>query len=368
MANKTAIPYFDFQLAPEDLKEQWRKAVIEEIEEFDFIRGTSVTRFENSWAEFVGTKYALGVGNGYDGLVLALRALNLEPGFTVVVPAHTFIATWNAVHFAGGKPVGIDVDINGNLDLKKLEELNFIPDVVIPVHMHGRMIDMHRLCAWANLNNVKVIEDASQAHGAKLHGIAAGAWSEISVFSLYPSKNLGAFGDAGVICTNNFDTFSKLQSLGNYGSVIGNKYKHDLIGINSRLDSIQARLLSVNLNHLESWNNRRKEIASIYLSGINNDSRLTLPTPGGDENVWHHFPIRHSERDRLQLNLYDHQIKTEIHYPYAAGEEFTKLMKQTTSFPLAAEISNSTLSLPISPWHTNSQINRVIECINAFNS
>ena len=360
------VPFFDFNLAPDQLKDDWKNALAHGFESFDFILGPSVSNFESAWANFIGTQFSIGVGNGFDGLVLALKSLELPIGFTVAVPAHTFIASWSAVHFAGGIPIGVDVNSEGLLDLDQLENLVDIPDVVMPVHMHGRMVDMARLCEWAKRNKVVVIEDASQAHGAALSSISAGAWGDISVFSLYPSKNLGAFGDAGVICTSFAEIARNVRLLRNYGASEENKYIHQILGMNSRLDTLQAEILLVNLTHLPHWNERRREIAGIYLEKLKPNSQMVLPRRGGDEMVWHHFAIRHERRDELQLYLTNRGIQTQIHYPQSAGKEFTSLSGLSHSYKIAEVIARETLSLPISPWHTNSHIEAVIQQVNAF--
>ncbi len=362
------VPYFDFTLAPEELKSQWRAALLESLENHDHILGQPVSDFETKWANFIGSDYGIGVGNGFDGLVLALRALGLTNGFKVAVPAHTFIASWNSVHFAGGIPVGIDVDSDGLIDLNQLENLQSPPDVVMPVHMHGRMVNMHRLRAWAELKNVIVLEDASQAHGAVYMERYAGSWGDVSVFSLYPTKNLGAFGDAGIVCTNRSDIAERIRSLRNYGASETNKYFHQRIGLNSRLDSIQARILLVNLQNLHAWNQRRREIANIYMEGLRSTSYMTLPTLGKEEIVWHHFAIMHDERDELKSYLKSRKIESEIHYPHSAGIEYGNFHGQIKNYKMAETIAKKILSLPISPWHSDSQIEFTIKAINEFHA
>lgn len=361
------VPYFDFDAAPNEIKNHWRAALLESFHSFDFILGPSVSKFEIEWAKLIGSKYSIGVGNGFDGLVLALRSLELDEGFKVAVPAHTFIASWNAVHYAGGTPVGVDVDDDGLIDLDQLESLENPPDVVMPVHMHGRMVNMNRLCEWACANNIRVIEDASQAHGARSEGTYAGSWGDISVFSLYPSKNLGAFGDAGVISTNRQDIADRVRSLRNYGASDTNKYDHQILGSNSRLDSLQAQILLVNLQYLQAWNTRRREIANRYLNALKQTSQMELPKNGGDEIVWHHFAIRHKKRDQLKKHLKENNVETEIHYPNAAGSEYGKFYDTNETYQQAEYIANHTLSLPMSPWHSNEQIDFTIKVINEFN-
>jgi dTDP-3-amino-3,4,6-trideoxy-alpha-D-glucose transaminase len=361
------VPYFDFKLAPDELKRDWRNSLIQVMDSYDLVLGSKVSEFESAWANYINVKFAVGVGNGLDGLVLALKALGLKKGFKVAVPAHTFIASWSAIHFAGGVPVGVDVDSDGLLNLDLLEKMKDVPEVVMPVHMHGRMVDMARLCAWANKNKSRIVEDASQSHGASLHGTSAGAWGDVSVFSLYPSKNLGAFGDAGVVCTSEENIAISLRQLRNYGASESNKYFHEVLGSNSRLDTIQAGILLVNINHLVSWNERRREISERYLSGLVENSDMTLPRGGGSEMVWHHFAIWHQKRANLIGFLNQRKIETQIHYPRSAGIEFDSFLSQKSEYKNAEKIASQTLSLPISPWHSQTHIDTVIEAINEFN-
>jgi dTDP-4-amino-4,6-dideoxygalactose transaminase len=298
-------------------------------------------------------------------LVIALKALGVVEGDLVAVPAHTFIATWNAVLLVGATPVGIDVDRYGLMNLDELESFPRKLKAVVPVHMHGMMVDMLRLQKWAVEKNVKVIEDASQAHLASLAGKYAGNWSDIGVFSLYPSKNLGALGDAGITTTNSALYADAIKSYSNYGASTQDKYLHESFGVNSRLDSMQAAFLSTNLQHLAAWNDRRKSLAEIYLNHLETSEKLNFMNSGEIPSIWHHFPVLTPHRSLIQAELRKSEIQTEIHYPNLAALEYQNITNAAKiKFPRGEEIANKILSLPISPWHSEAQILHVCEELN----
>ena len=361
------IPFFSFKMAPQELKDKWLQATSNVMNEGVFIQGESLELFENNWAEMNETQYATGVGNGFDGLVIALRALGIGVGDKVAVPAHAFFACWLAIHEVGAIPVGIEVDDNGLLCLDSLESLNTQIRAVMPVHMHGAMVDMQRLCKWAKNAGVSIIEDASQAHMAYSEGKYAGTWGHIGVFSLYPTKNLGALGDAGVILTSDQKLHENVRMQSNYGATRKSKYQHEIFGRNSRLDEIQAALLNVNLSYLSNWNQARARIAGQYIDGLNNLEGIQLLNSKVADSVWHHFPILIESRNELKENLFENGIATDMHYPILASSEYEKLTNQPSgTFPTANSISRTTLSLPISPWHTEIQIEYTIERIQFF--
>jgi len=358
------VPFFSFSNAPRKLKTQWKKSLIDVVNRGIFIQGPEVKNFELAWAEKLKVKYSIGVSNGQDGLILALKALGIGEGDYVAVPAHTFIAVHNAVLSVGAHPHSIDVDGSGllNIELLKKSEQNF--KAIIVVHMHGQMVNMREVAFWAKKLQVLVIEDCSQAHLAMQDNIYAGAWGDVGVFSLYPTKNLGAFGDAGIIVTNDSSLATSIKLLSNYGSSPENKYKHDTFGLNYRLDEIQASVLNINLKYLVSWNLRRKQIAEFYLKNLNLE--LIKPLNSNlDSSVWHHFCVLVESRDDLKQQLSKFGITTDIHYPYLAAKEvegYAQSMK--TSYPVAENIAKKTLSLPISPWHNDREIEFVVDKVN----
>lgn len=363
------VPFFSLVKAPDSMKAEWTSAVKLVIESGQFIGGPHVREFEEKWAASVGVKHAIGVGNGLDGLVVALRALGVGPGDTVAVPAHTFIATWNAVKLVNATPIGIDVDELGLMNLDILESLDIEVKCVIPVHMHGAMVDMKRLSAWAKTNKVLIVEDASQAHLAKSGEFKAGQVADMGVFSLYPTKNLGALGDAGVVVTDSDELALTVRSYTNYGASTNDKYFHEAFGVNSRLDSIQAAVLNVNLNYLNQWNNRRRAIAQLYIEKLEENSRVKILNKQPDSSVWHHFPITSNVRNEMMLYLKSNGITGEIHYPRTAAEEYFEITGHSPiDFPRAQNLAKSIISLPISPWHTDDEIQQVCGVVNQFSS
>ena len=356
------VPFFSYDLAPKNLKHEWLEVIESEISIGKFIKGQSVHNFENSWASALGAKKAVGVGNGLDGLTLALRALGLGHGARVALPAHTFIATWLAVHNVGAIPIGIDVDESGQLDLDELFLMSPIPDAVIPVHMHGNILNMHRLITWATEHSVKVIEDASQAHLLVKDGKHAGTWGDCGVFSLYPTKNLGSLGDAGIIVSNDLDLIERISVLANYGSDPDDKYSHSQLGYNSRMDTIQAAVLNVNLKYLLEWNSQRAVIGMMYRNFMN---QLGITHLHSEFNsVFHHFVILSNNRGSLQNFLRLQGVDTEVHYPNLAAHEYASLtFGKKYDYTGAEKIANCGLSLPISQWHSVAQIEFVLEII-----
>ena len=358
------VDFFSFKDAPDSLREEWKAATLEVINSGQFIGGPFVNNFEAEWAKYLGAEHAIGVGNGYDAIVVALKILGIGEGDLVAVPSHTFVATWLAVGAVGATPVGIDCNDSGlmNLELLELNESKF--SAVIPVHMHGQMVDMPRLIAWAKSNGVKVVEDCAQAHGASIEGKLAGTWGDFGAFSFYPTKNLGALGDAGALVTNDSLLASDARSYVNYGSVPGNKYEYQFNGINSRLDPIQAAVLSVNLRYLDSWNTRRKEIAEIYTNRLQSLGIKILKM--ASESVYHHFIIESENRDKTRALLDSMGVKTEIHYPECADVSYGKFKTHyvTGEIENALLLSRKTLSLPISPWMSDESLDFVINSLS----
>ena len=358
------VPYFAVSQAPEALKRYWLTSIEACINTGVFIGGPIVDEFEAEWTKKIDASFSVGVSNGLDGLKIALTVLGISEGMRVAVPAHTFIATWLAVQAVGATPIGVDVNRNGLIDLAYLDSLGMKMDAIIPVHMHGAMVDMPRLMSWATNHGVKVIEDASQAHGAALDGKYAGTWGDSGVFSLYPTKNLGALGDAGLMVFKDENLALKAKSLRNYGARLGYKYEYQEIGMNCRLDPIQASILLVNISFLEEWNAKRIELGCIYDKYL--DQTITRLQPTENNSVRHHFPILVSNVAEVRTFLSSKQIETERHYPKTAASIYENLSgrKNQAKFPISETIAKFSLSLPISPWHTTAQINYVVENIN----
>ena len=357
------IDFFTFKAAPRELYMEWNTAISEVVDSGQFIGGPIVEKFETEWSRYLNINHAIGVGNGFDAIVAALRVLGIGAGDFVAVPSHTFVATWLAVGAVGATPIGIDCDNKGLMDLDLLQDLKLRLSAVIPVHMHGQMVDMPRLVEWAGRNEVKVIEDCAQAHGAHIGGKHAGTWGDFGAFSFYPSKNLGALGDGGALVTNNQNWASKARSFVNYGSSIGNKYIYEINGINSRLDPIQAAVLSVNLKYLDSWNLHRKKIAQRYSEFFSSHGIPSFQASAG--SVFHHFITLSSNREMIRKILLAHGIKTEIHYPECARKSFTKFNydSEISTSHNAERIASQSLSLPISQWMAEKEVDYVLEVI-----
>lgn len=353
------IPYFTFVGAPNNILNEWTKSIQSVIAEGKFVLGDPVHKFELEWAEFLGVNHAVGVANGFDALVLSLKTLGIGAGDIVAVPSHTFAATWFAVDAVGAMPFGIDCGADGLMDLDILESLEIQFTAVIPVHMHGQLVEMSRVQKWAQKNGVHIIEDCAQAHGAEINGKKAGSWGAISAYSFYPTKNLGALGDAGAIVTNNDDYAERARLLSNYGCSRSRKYQYREIGINSRLDSIQAALLSVNLGHLKEWNQARKEIAKIYDQVCDNAGIRYLRQNEG--SVYHHYLIFSNNRDKTIKELLKLGIQTDIHYPEPAEKTFLRIKNRNfeNCCPKAMDFTASVISIPLYPWISDENIEYV---------
>ena len=334
-----------------------------------YIGGFEVESFEREFAAYCQTKYCVGVGNGLDGLSLTLKACGIGAGDEVIVPANTFIGTWLAVSSTGAKPVPIEPDrITYNIDPEAIKAaITPFTRAIIPVHLYGQPADMDRILEFASRYRLTVIEDAAQAHGARYKGRLAGSLAHAAMFSFYPAKNLGAFGDAGAVVTDEEDIAKKIRKLGNYGSEL--KYQHTTKGFNSRLDPIQAAFLRVKLKYLDNWNARRKEIADYYLTGLQNIKEVTLPCyPKWTEPCWHLFVIRHPHRNSLQKYLAEKGIDTLIHYPVAPhlSGAYADDYKDPPKLPITEVLAETVLSLPMGPHLSNEQVSYVIEAVRSF--
>lgn len=342
-----------------------------------YIGGKELQQFEADFAEYCGTKFCVGVANGLDALTLTLRAWRelgkLALGDEVIVPANTYIASILAITENGLVPVLVEPDEKSfNLHPSKIEAL-ITPKtrVIMAVHLYGQLADMPVITAIAKKHNLLVLEDSAQAHGAQTNNKKAGNWGDASGFSFYPGKNLGALGDAGAITTNDPDLVEVLKALRNYGS--HEKYKNIMLGVNSRLDEIQAAMLGVKLKHLDKEAQARKKIADAYMRSIRN-SHISLPLPYETdvltftEHAWHLFVVRSAHRDKLQQHLAENGVQTLIHYPIPPHQQeaYKNYDFSSQSFPVTELIHNEILSLPISPVMTHEQAMKVIEVCNSF--
>lgn len=373
------IPFLDLKAINAQYREELIGACTRVIDSGWYITGNELTKFEQEFANYCGTKHAIGVANGLDALILTLRAWKelgkLKEGDEVIVPANTYIASILAITENRLTPVLVEPDeLTYNLS-PGLVEKAITPKTraILPVHLYGQLADMPAIMAIAKRHNLLVLEDSAQAHGASIDGKKAGNWGDASGFSFYPGKNLGALGDAGAITTNDDELAETLLALRNYGS--HEKYKNLYQGVNSRLDEIQAAMLSVKLKHLDAEIVQRRKVASTYLKGIKNPA-IILPIKNSTLNikhcassVWHVFVIRCKQRDALQQHLAEQGIQTLIHYPTPPHHQQAYKNNQAWSnanYPITEAIHNEVLSLPISPVMTDEQVQEVIEAVNSF--
>jgi dTDP-4-amino-4,6-dideoxygalactose transaminase len=380
------VPFLELRPTYLELKDEFDAAYHRVMDSGWYLLGRELEAFEAEFARYCGVKHCLGVGNGLDAIHLILRGYDIGLGDEVIVPSHTFIATWLGVTFAGATPVPVEVNPQTyNLD-PNLIEAAITPrtKAILPVHLYGQTADMDPIMAIARKHGLKVVEDAAQAQGARYKGRRAGYLGDAAAFSFYPGKNLGAFSDAGAVTTNDPQLADRLSRLRNYGSKV--KYQHEEAGLNSRMDELQAAFLRVKLHHLDEWNQRRAKVAKLYLDALKSDagnrkSKISLPyVPDWSEPAWHLFVIRHPQRNELQRRLSVAGIGTLIHYPvppHCSGTYFkahspplwgegrgevaaalsipSPLLKAPALLPIAEELATTVLSLPIGPHLTVEQ-------------
>lgn len=366
MPRAMTIPFFD--IGPTHagieagLNDAWRNT----LQRGHFIMGEALQGFEAAFAHYCGAQTAIGVANGLDALTLTLEALGIGAGDEVIVPAHTFIATWLGVSRAQARPVPVDCDAaTCNIDPARVAAaITSRTKAVIAVHLYGNPADMAPLQALAARHGLHLIEDAAQAHGATYRGHTTGTLGVAAGFSFYPTKNLGALGDGGAVVTSDAGVAARLRLLRNYGSE--RKYEHQVAGCNSRLDELQAALLSVKLPQLDSLNAQRRQIARAYSEGLADLNSITLPViTEGAEAVWHLYTIRHPQRDAVIARLAEAGVQAMIHYPAPPHLQpaYADLGYGRGAFPVAESIAAQTISLPIWPGMSSAQIAHVIDSV-----
>ena len=363
------IPMVDLHAQYLELKDEIDEAIAEVIAASAFIRGPFVETFEAEFAAFVGAKHCIGVGNGTDALFIALKALGIGPGDEVMTAVNTFVATPEAISLTGARPVFCDVDLETmtiNPDLIE-EQLTERTRAIVPVHLFGRVCAMNEIMALASRHGLAVVEDAAQAHGAKLNGTAVGAFGDASTHSFFPGKNLGAYGDAGAILTSDDDLALYARKFANHGR--STKFGHEFEGINSRLDGLQAAILSVKLKYLDRWCQLRRDHARSYshrLEGV--DGVIGPELPGDKEHVFHLYVVRVQERTALREHLTSKGIASGIHYPQIMAElpAYRHEAGGSGSFPVAVALKGEILSLPLYPEMTEEQIEEVVDGIREF--
>lgn len=359
------IEYESLALANQKFMAEMEAATSRVIRSGWYVLGQEVSAFEEEFARYIGARHCIGVANGLDALILSLEALNLPIGSDILVASNTYIATILAIVRAGHRPVLVEPDINTfniNPDLLA-QAMTPATRAICVTHLYGKSCRMDKIGAFAREHGLKVVEDCAQSHGAQLQGKTTGTFGDAGCFSFYPTKNLGAVGDAGAVVTDDDALADRLRHLRNYGSK--QKYVNRYIGVNSRLDELQAALLRVKLRHLDTMNQHKRELAEIYFAHL--PDWLTLPVKTDDEyDVFHIFAVRHVERDKLKQYLLEQGVKTEIHYPIPPHRQ--EAMKEVLcgDFPIADEIHQTELSLPISFGHTPENIVQVCGHISQY--
>ena len=360
------LPFLDLKAIQQLHADALRSAFERVLDSGWYILGEEVRHFEEEYAAYCGARECVGVANGLDALVLALRALDIGPGDEVLVPANTYIATWLAVSQVGATPVPVEpLPYTANLDPHRLAAaLTPRTRAVLPVHLYGQPADLEPILAFAAAHGLKVLEDAAQAHGATYAGRRLGAHGDIVAWSFYPGKNLGALGDAGAITTNDAGLADRVRLLRNYGS--RRKYHNEVIGYNSRLDELQAALLRAKLPHLDAENGRRALIARRYLDGLSGAPVRPLEVSARCASVWHLFVIRHPRRDALASELAARGIATIIHYPVPPHLQpaYAHLNLPAGTLPITETLHQQVLSLPMGPTMTLQDADRVIGAIH----
>jgi dTDP-4-amino-4,6-dideoxygalactose transaminase len=372
------IPFSDLGAVYRKLQPDIEVAISRVLASGHYIGGTEVEAFEAEYADYCGSKHALGLANGLDALHLALKAMDVGPGDEVIVPSNTYIATWLAVSQCGATPVPVEPDaLTYNIDPTMIQAaISPRTKVILPVHLYGQPADLDPILDIARKHGLRVLEDAAQAHGARYKGKRLGAHGDAVAWSFYPGKNLGAMGDAGAVTTNDDQIADRIRVLRNYGS--RKKYVHEVQGFNSRLDPLQAAILRVKLVHLNEWNSRRSAIAARYtnefkVANLDNSQQfstsLLLPyVPTWAEPVWHIYVLQQPKRDEMLQTLLNSGIGTMIHYPIPPHLQnaYSSAGLALRQFPIAEKIAEQCLSLPIGAYLSDSEVNKVIDAVSAF--
>ena len=363
------VPFLDLRDSYLELRQEIDAAYRRVMDSGWYILGEEVKAFEREFAEYCGTRHCVGVANGLEALELILRVYGIGPGDEVIVPANTYIATWLAVSATGATPV--PVEPNGgtyNIDPVRIEaSITPRTKAILPVHLYGQTAEMDPINEIAARRGLKVIEDAAQAHGARYRDRRAGSLGDAAGWSFYPTKNLGAFGDAGAVTTDDGELADRVRTLRNYGSK--KKYYNEEKGINSRLDELHAAMLRVRLRHLDEWNARRARIAEMYFEGLKTADVILPAVAEGAEPVWHLFVIRSQRRDALQRHLKSAGVEALVHYPVPPHlqEAYREMSLGVGSLHVSESIHREALSLPMGPHLSEEDAGRVVEAVRSLN-
>jgi dTDP-4-amino-4,6-dideoxygalactose transaminase len=358
------IPFIDFKREFAEIGDEVAEAMLTVQKSGQFVLGENLKEFEKEFSIYVGARYGIGVNSGSDALYLTVKALGISKNDEVITVSHTMSSTVDAISRNGAKPVFVDIDPETFImDPAKIEaKISDKTRAIMPVHLYGHPANMAPLLKIANEHDIPVIEDACQAHGSEYSNKIVGSIGEVGCFSFYPTKNLGAYGDAGMITTSNKELAEKLTKMRNYGQSA--RYSHDFIGVNSRLDEIQAAILRVKLRKLDEWNERRRRTAKLYNELLSNANVTTPLEREYARHVYHLYVITHNERDKLQNYLLEKGIQTLIHYPIPVHQQ--KAYAAKVSLPITEKICSKILSLPIHPWLHEDEIRKIANCINEY--
>ena len=366
---KNTIPLVDLKAQYKTIVPEINTAIQQILKNSAFILGSPVSIFEDAFAQFCNVKYAIGIASGTGALHLALRALGVGIGDEVITVPHTFFATAEAIIHTGATPIFIDVeDQYFNIDPSKLEAaVTEKTKAIVPVHLYGQCADMESILEISKRYNIPVVEDAAQAHGAKYNGVSAGGFGNATCFSFYPGKNLGAYGDAGAVVTNNEDLATKIRMLRNHGRT--EKYVHKIIGYGERIDALQAAILNVKLTHLKEWTKKRVNVAHRYSKLLREVNQIiTPPVRPNSEHVFHLYVIKCQQRDTLLKHFNQNNIQAGIHYPIPLHLQpaLKYLGYKPGDFPVSEELSSSIISLPIYPELSEVDVNRIVHAVKDF--
>jgi len=366
---KTSVPFLDMKAQYDELREELDQAYQRVMDSGWYILSDEVRAFEQEFADYLGVKHCVGVGNGLEALQLIFMAYGIGAGDEVIVPSNTYIASWLSVSYVGATPIPVEPNLSThNIDPSRIAQaITKRTKAIMPVHLYGQPTEMTEIWKLAEQHGLRIVEDSAQAHGVKYIDKMAGNLGSAAAFSFYPTKNLGAFGDAGAVTTNDDEIADKIRVLRNYGS--RKKYYNEVKGHNSRLDPLQAAFLRVKLKYLDEWNARRTSLAKYYIEHLNGLPGLGLPiTASQTEHGWHIFVVTHDDRDRLKSHLDEHGVDTLIHYPVPPhlSEAYADIGYKAGDFPLSEKLANRVLSLPIGPHVTREQADYVVEQIREF--
>lgn len=355
------IPFIDLKKEYTEISKEINHSIKEVLESGWYILGDKTKEFEDKFSKYHNTKYGIGVNSGSDALLLSLKALGIGEGDEVITVSHTFISTVDAIARNGAIPVFVDIDpITFCIDVTKIEEkITSKTKAIIPVHLYGHPADMDSIMEIAQKHNLYVVEDACQAHGAEYNGKKVGSIGDMGCFSFYPAKNLGAYGDGGIVISNNEEISEKLRMMRNYGQ--SKKYCHDFVGVNSRLDELQAAILCVKLKHLDEWNEKRRDCARFYGELLENSGVILPVEKEYAKHVYHLYVIRSKKRDFLQQYLLKEGIQSQIHYPIPVHKQ--KPYESSIRLPVTENICNQILSLPMYPFLPQDDILKIVEVV-----